>query len=68
MGTDLIADSGYVDILLSVKGAVRDSADALLHVGGNLVHLELAEAGGGAAALPLVPACCMSVKTCSATL
>lgn len=54
LGTDLIADSGYVDILLSVKGVVRDSADALLHVGSDLVHLELPEAGSGAAALHLV--------------
>ena len=53
-GTDLIADCGDVDILLSVKGAVRHSADALLHVSSYLVHMELSKAGCGAAAIHLM--------------
>ena len=43
----LIADSGYVGILLSIKGPIRDSTDALLHVCPNLLQMILPVAGGG---------------------
>ncbi len=50
-GADLIADSGYIHILLGIKGAIRHSANAFLHVSSNLIYMELLEASCGGAAV-----------------
>ncbi len=56
-GADLIADSGYIHILLGIKGAIRHSANAFLHVSRNLIHMELLEASCGGAAVHFVHLC-----------
>ena len=56
-GADLIADSGYVHILLGIKGTIRHSANAFLHVSSNLIYMELLEASCGSAAVHFMRLC-----------
>ena len=58
-GADLIADSGYIHILLGIKGTIRHSANAFLHVSSNLIHMELLEASCGGAPVHFMCLCSM---------
>ena len=58
-GADLIADSGYVHILLGIKGAIRHPANAFLHVSSNLIHVKLLEASCGGAPIHFMCLCSM---------
>ena len=60
-GADLIADSGYIHILLGNKGAIRHSANAFLHVSSNLILMELLEASCGGAPVHFMCLCSMVI-------
>ena len=73
MRADLIADSGYVHILLGIKGTIRHSANAFLHVSSNLIYMELLEASCGSAAVHFMRLCAtatayMCLRCCATML